>query len=104
MSRTASPADPDRRGRSFVKREGGPDRATRTSKPTGLGGRSGDELAQLLEKLTLALRADHPPHRLPILKNDERGNAHHFEASSDVGIVVHVELGDLHLAGMLGGD
>ncbi len=26
MSRTASPVDPDRRGRSFVKREGGPDR------------------------------------------------------------------------------
>src|SRR3954454_6464812 len=65
---------------------------------------SGDVLAQLLEQLALALGADQPTDRLAIFEDDERGNAHHFEASGGVGVVVDVELGDAHLARLLGRD
>src|SRR5690606_20823351 len=63
-----------------------------------------DEVAELLEQLALALGADHPLGRLAVLEHDQRGDAHHVEAASDLGVVVDVQLGDGELAGLLRGD
>src|SRR4051812_49921241 len=65
---------------------------------------SGDVLAELLQQLALALGTDEPADGLAMFEDDERGDAHHFEAAGGVGVVVDVELGDAHLAGLLGRD
>ena len=61
----------------------------------------GEKLVQLFEKLALALGANHAFHRLAVLKHDERGDAHDLKATGDFGVVVHVQFGNLDLAGLL---
>src|SRR5262249_3919166 len=72
-----------------LEREGG-------TRSTGL-----EVVGEVLEQLALASGTDHALHRLTVLEHDQRRNAHHIEAASDVGVVVDVQLGDLDLAGML---
>src|SRR4051812_19090189 len=63
-----------------------------------------EDVGELLEELALALGADHALHRLTVLEDDERGDAHDVEPPGDVRVVVDVQLGDLELAGLLVGD
>jgi len=63
-----------------------------------------DERLEIVEKLRLPLGAHDASGLLTVLEDDHRGNAHDAEATSNIGIVVHVELGDGQAAGLLGGD
>src|ERR1035437_10046845 len=60
--------------------------------------------SQLLEELTLALGSHDAGRRLATLEENKGGDAHHIEAAGDVEVVVDVQLGDVQLARLLGGD
>src|SRR5579859_6598620 len=59
---------------------------------------------QLLEQLALALRSDDAQLGLAILKQDERRDAHDFEASGELQVVVDVDLADAKLSWVVGRD
>ena len=42
--------------------------------------------------------------RLPVVEDEQRRDAHHVEPPGEVRVLVDVQLGDLQLAGVLGGD
>src|SRR4051794_13585399 len=58
------------------------------------GADSLEELAQVLEQTGLAGGALEPVDRLAVLEHDERGDAHDVELAGQVGVLVHVDLGD----------
>src|SRR5579883_1649203 len=96
-SATAGPSAPRSRWISpLVTRIGGGERPT--------GPRASEVGGDLLQELGLPLRTHDPGDRVPLLEEDEGGDAHDVEPAGDVEVVVDVELGDPQLAGLLGGD
>src|SRR5262249_8809495 len=65
---------------------------------------SGDVLGEVLEELTLALRADQPLHGLTVVEDQQRRDAHDVEPHRGLRVVVDVELGDGQPALVLRGD
>ena len=63
-----------------------------------------DEGLEIVEKLRLPLGAHDASGLLTVLEHDHGGNAHDAEATSNIGIVIDVELGDGQAAGLLVGD
>ena len=61
-------------------------------------------LAELLEKLCLALRPDEAELGNALFEQYECRHAHHFEPAHDLEIVVHVDLADPKAALVLLGD
>ena len=53
------------------------------------------------DELLLALNADGLAYLFAVPESDQRGDAEHAEALSDVRVIVHIELADLDLAAYL---